>query len=503
MNNSSSADNVESEVVEEEKLDNSEESLGLGNNMFVFQSGDKRNGLCLSSPNKTELPASSSIMKLHHQISVVSSLWSNSSNSSRSASDAAASEATAVSSITGRNDDSEHLKLRKRPHDVETQTNFSLSGPVERLSKKGKKNDSQMVNGVFTSNAGSVIEKGDCLTSSNALLSNSLAISAKHPATTRNSGHLSSASSSSSSDSFGCIVNTQMERLSLPILQREKRNICEKNRSLRITQQIDQIRSVLLSGGVTITKLTKSFVLTKAAEYIVTLQRNQARSEIERQKLIRKFQMIESGALGSTAALAARQAAAQNGFWEQGNFKESSVYYADSHEKGVDITATVPEDFQQAYIKEHEYQQVFQFASVPMAIASVNGEFVDGNHLFCSLSEYSKQDLCSMTIFNIIARSELQNAFDKINSLMASKEGLSQSVEPKKQSHVVLRGKMKNSRRMGVSIAIIQQQNQMPKCILVVLLDEASAKAEEQPPLLISFNCANNIFLQKNQEVKL
>jgi hypothetical protein len=133
----------------------------------------------------------------------------------------------------------------------------------------------------------------------------------------------------------------------------------------------------------------------------------------------------------------------------------------------------------------------------------VNGEFVDGNHLFCSLSEYSKQDLCSMTIFNIIARSELQNAFDKINSLMACKEGLSQSVEPKKQSHVVLRGKMKNSRRMGVSIAIIQQQNQMPKCILVVLLDEASAKAEEQPPLLISFNCANNIFLQKNQEVKL
>ena len=123
-----------------------------------------------------------------------------------------------------------------------------------------------------------------------------------------------------------------MERLSLPILQREKRNICEKNRSLRITQQIDQIRSVLLSGGVTITKLTKSFVLTKAAEYIVTLQRNQARSEIERQKLIRKLQMIESGALGSTAALAARQAAAQNGFWEQGNFKESSVYYVDSHD---------------------------------------------------------------------------------------------------------------------------------------------------------------------------
>jgi hypothetical protein len=36
------------------------------------------------------------------------------------------------------------------------------------------------------------------------------------------------------------------------------------------------------------------------------------------------------------------------------------------YQKGVDITATVPEDFQQAYIKEHEYQQVFQFASVPM-----------------------------------------------------------------------------------------------------------------------------------------
>lgn len=118
----------------------------------------------------------------------------------------------------------------------------------------------------------------------------------------------------------------------MPLLQREKRNICEKNRSLRITQQIGQLRSVLLSCGVTVSKLTKSFVLTKAADYIVTLQQNQARSEIERQKLIRKLQMIESGALGSNAALAARQAAAQNGIWEHRNYKESSVYYADSHD---------------------------------------------------------------------------------------------------------------------------------------------------------------------------
>ena len=117
MTNLSSGNTVENDGAEEENLDNSGENLGLGHDTFVFQSGDKRNGLCLSSRNETELPASSSIMKLNRQVSVASSLWSNSSNSSRSASDAVASEGTAAASIAARNDNCEHLKLRKRPHD--------------------------------------------------------------------------------------------------------------------------------------------------------------------------------------------------------------------------------------------------------------------------------------------------------------------------------------------------------------------------------------------------
>lgn len=63
-------------------------------------------------------------------------------------------------------------------------------------------------------------------------------------------------------------------------MKREERNQREKERSFRISRQINELRGLLSSGGVIVPKGTKSSVLTEAATYIRMLQQHQYRSEM-------------------------------------------------------------------------------------------------------------------------------------------------------------------------------------------------------------------------------
>jgi hypothetical protein len=53
------------------------------------------------------------------------------------------------------------------------------------------------------------------------------------------------------------------------------------------------------------------------------------------------------------------------------------------------------------------------------AIASMGGAFLECNALFAQLSDYTKQELCALTIFNLTARQDLQAAFDQISQLLS------------------------------------------------------------------------------------
>jgi hypothetical protein len=63
-------------------------------------------------------------------------------------------------------------------------------------------------------------------------------------------------------------------------VKREERNAREKERSFRISKQINELRDLLSGGGVIVPKGTKSSVLTEAANYIRMLQQHQYRSEM-------------------------------------------------------------------------------------------------------------------------------------------------------------------------------------------------------------------------------
>jgi len=281
--------------------------------------------------------------------------------------------------------------------------------------------------------------------------------------------------------------------------KREERNAREKERSYRIANQINELRGLLSTGGVIVPKGTKSSVLTEAANYIRMLQQHQYRSELDRHQLIQQIQVIGGGTLGPQAANAIRHVAAQNGIWSLGNFGglPPRTAMTGPQEQQQQITsnpagqASNSDEIQQqgdkplespmlTKIEEHDYRFIFNSCLVGMAVASMGGSFIDCNQLFTQLSQYTKQEICSMTIFNLTSRADLQHAFDLVSQMISPPmDGSSSSTIPR----CVLRGSMKNRVDIGLSITLIKGDDGIAKCFCVTLIQNPSSPFDTSRPI--------------------
>jgi len=267
--------------------------------------------------------------------------------------------------------------------------------------------------------------------------------------------------------------------------KREERNAREKERSFRISKQINELRDLLSSGGVIIPKGTKSSVLTEAANYIRMLQQHQYKSEIDRHQLVQQMQMIGGGALGLQASNAVRHVAAQNGVWSLGNFggvppKSAMAPYQTAKEATPDEATSQDADAPiSTTVQEHDYRFIFNSSPVGMAIASMGGAFIDCNSLFCQLSNYTKQEICSMTVFNLTSRQDLQHAFDLISQMISPPTEGAGNQKPKP---CVLRGAMKNRDDLGLSVGLIRGDDGIAKCFCVTLIKNPSSPFDTSRP---------------------
>jgi len=253
--------------------------------------------------------------------------------------------------------------------------------------------------------------------------------------------------------------------------KREERNAREKERSFRISKQIDELRALLSSGGVIVPKGTKSSVLTEAANYIRMLQQHQYRSEIDRHQLVQQVQKIGSGAVGQEAAQAVRHVAAKNGVWSLGNFGgvpplSAMMYHQPTGGAAEDNGQDAGNSGSLSNaIEESDYRHVFNSCTIGMAIASMGGAFIDCNKFFCQIANYTKQEICSLTVFNLTARQDLQAAFDLISQM------LSAPLDPTvTDTSCVLRGALKHRLDVGLSVKIIKGNDGVAKCFCVTLI---------------------------------
>lgn len=272
--------------------------------------------------------------------------------------------------------------------------------------------------------------------------------------------------------------------------KREERNAREKERSFRISKQINELRNLLSSGGVIVPKGTKSSVLTEAANYIRMLQQHQYRSEIDRHQLVQQIQLIGSGTQGAKAANAIRHVAAQNGVWSLGNFggvppKSAMTFYQASNGETPEMQPSDQDAVQPTKINPSEYQFIFNACGVGMAIASMGGAFIDCNQLFSQLTNYSKQEVCSMTIFNLTARQDLQHAFDLISQMISPPMDGRPQDERKK---LVLRGALQNRNDIGLCVSLVKGDDGIAKCFCVTLIKNPASPFDTSKPIPVSFD---------------
>mmetsp|Transcript_30948 Transcript_30948/g.74783 ORF Transcript_30948/g.74783 Transcript_30948/m.74783 type:complete len:425 (-) Transcript_30948:272-1546(-) len=252
--------------------------------------------------------------------------------------------------------------------------------------------------------------------------------------------------------------------------RREERNMREKERSLKITQQIHELRGLLSMGGVIVPKGTKSTILSECANYIRLLQQHQYRSEMDKAQLVQEVQRIGNGAIGEKSAYAIRHAAAQNGVSSITNLPDGSPDQQQPAGGG-------PNDPNSDSLGDREYRCVFNSCSVGMAIATMGGSFIDCNIAFTQLSSYTKEELKAMTIFNITSRDDLQGAFDMMSQLITPAsgglDGDGNNVEDgsgKMQSPVILRSAIRHRSDLGLSVSLIRGEDGVARYFNVTLV---------------------------------
>jgi PAS domain-containing protein len=210
----------------------------------------------------------------------------------------------------------------------------------------------------------------------------------------------------------------------------------------------------------------------------------------DRHQLVQQMQIIGGGTHGPQAASAVRHVAAQNGVWSLGNFggvpPKSAMTLANQGSVTADQTTSQPEDaMQPSKVEPHEYRFVFNSCGVGMAIASMGGAFIECNQLFCQLSDFTKQEVCALTIFNMTARQDLQQAFDLISQMISPPMDSRTQEEPDKP--IVLRGAMKNRVDLGLSVSLVKGEDGISKCFCVTLVKNPASPFDTSKPVPVSF----------------
>jgi PAS domain S-box-containing protein len=101
----------------------------------------------------------------------------------------------------------------------------------------------------------------------------------------------------------------------------------------------------------------------------------------------------------------------------------------------------------------------------------MGGYFVDCNKIFCNVTGYTKEQICGMTIFNLIAEPELPNALDQITGLIMSSVTDSECDQNKS---VLIRASPKIRENLGFSVGIVRYAKVVPKGFCINLVNYAN-----------------------------
>jgi len=121
------------------------------------------------------------------------------------------------------------------------------------------------------------------------------------------------------------------------------------------------------------------------------------------------------------------------------------------------------------------YRQTFYDSGIPMAIATMDGCFVDCNKRFLETSTYTLAELKRLTVFNLTAHADLQVTYTKVSQMLQSSEET-----PSFESRAVLKY---NQERGKLSVSMVRDERRRPAYFSVCLLaQERDVPVAPVPP---------------------
>jgi PAS domain-containing protein len=183
--------------------------------------------------------------------------------------------------------------------------------------------------------------------------------------------------------------------------RRHDRNMREQQRSQKITHQIDDLRSILTSAQIR-HKPDKFSTLVTVGEYIKQLQQRSAMLDAEHKKLI--------DTISKTNELA------NEPHLNSGNAGVGADM-AESTSSGLSTNASSDNPFynedEKAFVQNVDYKSIFVRCGIALAVASVDGRFLDCNREFEKMTGYKREELLPV------------ETVPKSGSVAASSEGIS------------------------------------------------------------------------------
>jgi len=170
--------------------------------------------------------------------------------------------------------------------------------------------------------------------------------------------------------------------------RRYDRNMREQQRSYKISQQIKELRNVLNNSNIPF-KPNKFSILLSTAVYIKQLQSRAMLLDGEHQKLLNSIgqasEMVTTGQL------------------------------PDEQAESADKSAN---DANLMFVQGLQYSNIFYQCSAAIAVASLDGRFLDCNVQFEKVSGYTKEELTRETLFNLLTNDDMEEVFKVMGQML-------------------------------------------------------------------------------------
>jgi PAS domain-containing protein len=160
--------------------------------------------------------------------------------------------------------------------------------------------------------------------------------------------------------------------------RRAGRNLREQQRSQKITQQIDELRDLLATANIPF-KADKYSTLVTVSDFIKELQAKSAMLDAEHKKLIETISKTNEIVNNQYVPASSRGDHSPGGM----EINADSPDQASSSEESDELI----------FVRSIDYQTVFSSCGVPLAVASIDGRFMDCNSEFEKFTGYHREEI--------------------------------------------------------------------------------------------------------------